>query len=424
MVSTTGFLASHRRWLVVVLLMGFGVVNYLDRQALSVLAPVLRQELGFTTVQYSYIVALFLTSYAIGYAFSGALLDRVGVKLALGAALVFWSIAGMGHALAAGWVTLAVWRFLLGLGQSFNGPGAIKALSEWIPRRERGLCTALVSNSNSLGAVLAPPIVGGLALAFGWRWTFVIVGALGLPLLVAWWRLYYAVERHPRLEPSERELVLQERGAAGSPNAARSTSYGELLRDNRCLGFFLGRMLTDPAAYFLAFWLPDYFQTQRGFSLSLMAVVGWIPYLASPLFGGPLGGALSDWLVRRGLSTPVARRRLMLAAACVMPVALIAVRTDHVWLAIALIFLMVAANSCWTVNLLTLASEVAPAGRVGTLVALGGMGGSIGGIVSTLLAGKLIATVGYVPVFTGLGFIYLAAFFIIRRALRSVALPS
>lgn len=400
-----GFIATHRRWTVVALLMAFGVVNYLDRQALSVLAPTLRRELGFSTIEYSYIVAIFLGAYAIGYAFSGDLLDRVGVKLALGAALVFWSLAGMAHGLAAGWITLALCRFLLGIGQSFNSPAALQALARWIPRRERGLCTALVSNSNSLGAVLAPPIVAGLALWCGWRWTFVLVGALGFLLLWAWARWYHDPSRHPRLAPEERALVLAEPAAT-----APSVSYGELLRDRRCLGFFVARMFTDPSAYFLAFWLPDYFQTQRGFSLALMALVGWVPYLASPLFGGPLGGALSDWLVRRGLATPVARRRLMLAAACVMPVALVAVRTDHHWVALALTFLMVAANSCWTVNMLTLAAEVAPPGRVSSLVALGGVGGSIGGVVSSLLAGKLIATAGYVPVFTGLGFVYLAAF--------------
>jgi len=408
-------LATHRRWTVVALLMGFGVVNYLDRQALSVLAVTLRGELGFTTEQYSYIVALFLSAYAIGYAFSGAVVDRIGVKLALGAALIFWSLAGMAHGLAAGWITLAVCRFLLGLGQSFNSPGAIKALSEWIPRRERGLSTALVSNSNSLGAMLAPPIVAGLALTLGWRSTFVIVGALGFLLLAVWWLWYHAPESHPKVTPEERALVLAERGTAPSSS---HVSYWSLLRDPRCFGFFFCRMLTDPVAYFLAFWMPDYFQTQRGFSLALMAVVGWIPYLASPLFGGPVGGAMSDWLVRRGMATPVARRRLMVIAASAMPLALVAVRTEQAWLAVALVFLMVAANSCWTVNMLTLGSEVAPAGRVASLAALGGMGGSIGGVVSTLLAGRWIATSGYVPVFTVIGFLHLAAFGIILATQR------
>lgn len=404
------FLSTHKRWLVVILLAGFGVMNYLDRQALSVLAPTLRKELGISTQQYSYIVSTFLAAYAIGYAITGRLVDRIGVKLGLAMALGLWSVVGIGHAAVVGWLSLAVARFLLGIVQAPNSPGGMKALAEWIPTRERGLCSAIFSNSNSLGAVLAPPIVAGLALWLGWRWAFGIVGAAGFILLAIWWWFYDAPEKHRGLTTEEREHVLQNRGVPPGKKPEAPASYLSILRDPACLGLCSIRFLTDPFSYFLSFWLIDYFQTVRHFSLETVAMLGWIPYLASPLFGGPLGGALGDWMVRRGVDPRRARLRMMFAAACLTPVALVAVRTELTWMAVAMCFLMVAANSCWSVNKLTLATELVPRSQVASLVSLGGIAGSLGGIVSTLVAGKLISTVGYVPVFTGLGFLHMTAF--------------
>ncbi len=411
-----------KRWRVVVLLLGFGVVNYLDRQALSVLAPTLRKELGVTTEQYSYIVSTFLAAYALGYALTGRLVDRIGVKLGLALALGCWSAVGMGHAAVVGWLSLAAARFLLGLAQAPNSPGGMKALAEWIPTRERGLCSAIFSNSNSLGAVLAPPIVAGLALWLGWRWAFLIVGATGFLLLAVWWRFYESPETHRGLTAEERALILAGRSAPPARKPDRPESYWTILRDPACLGLCSIRFLTDPFAYFLSFWLIDYFQTVRHFSLATVAMLAWIPYLASPLFGGPLGGAIGDWMIRRGVEPRSARLRMMLAAASLTPVALLAVRTESSAMAVALCFVMVAANSCWSVNKLTLATELVPRSQVASLVSLGGVAGSLGGIVSTLFAGRLIATVGYVPVFTGLGFLHLTAFLILyalhRRAER------
>jgi ACS family hexuronate transporter-like MFS transporter len=420
------FVGGHKRWLIVGLLAAFSVVNYLDRQALSVLAPTLRKELGLSTEQYSYIVSTFLTAYAIGYAVSGQMLDRIGVKLGLGLALAFWSLVGMGHAAVVGWLSLAAARFLLGLGQSANTPGGMKALAEWIPPRERGLCSAVFSNANSLGGVLAPPIVATLTLWLGWRAAFAIVGAVGFGLLAVWWRFYQRPEDHPGLSDAERAHILAARrpppsGAAAGPE--QPASYRTILRDPLCLALCSIRFLTDPFAYFMSFWLIDYFQTVRGFSLQTVALLGWVPYLASPLLGGPLGGAWSDWLVRRGLDSRVARLRLMFAAACVMPLALVAVHTDRTWLAVAVVTLLVAANGCWSVNKLTLASELVPRSQVASLVSLGGIAGSIGGVVSTLVAGKVIASVGYVPVFTALGFLHLTAFAILQLARRRAPAP-
>lgn len=420
------FLRSHQRWCVVALLFVVAAVNNLDRQALSVLAGTLKKELGFGNVEYSYISSAFLAAYALGYAFCGRLVDRWGVKLALAAALAFWSLAGMLHAVAIGWVSLAFFRFLLGLGESFNSPSGVKAIAEWIPPRERGLSMAVFSNGNIFGAILAPPLVSFLAIRFGWQWSFIVTGLAGFVLLAVWWRFYDHPDQHRSITPPERTYI-REQLAAATPPAPRQSMWA-LLRHPLCLGFFLARFLTDPTTYFFSFWLPDYLQHARGFSLAMIGLVAWIPFLASDV-GGPGGGALSDFLVRRGWASKRARLTLMCAAALLMPLASVAVRVETVWVAIALIALLLAAQSCWMANQLTLISESVPRENVATLLALTALGGSLGGVVSNLITGRVLDTYGYVPVFTGLGLLHVTAFGVLlwsqRRAARdSLKTPS
>jgi MFS transporter, ACS family, hexuronate transporter len=404
------------RWRIVVLLFFLSVINYLDRQTLSVLAPTLRVELGFTTVEYSYIVTAFLVAYTVGYLFCGTIIDRLGVKLAVILALSVWSVAGMVHAFAASWIALAVCRFALGLGESFNAPCGIKGIAEWIPKRERGLSMAIFSNGNIVGAILAPPLVSFVAIQFGWQWGFLITGALGFIYLFFWIAFYDSPEKQSRLPASERDYILNERGATV---VRPRLSILQALRHPAVIGFFTARLLTDSLSFFFSFWLPEYLQSARGFSLAMIGLFAWIPFLASDL-GGPGGGALSDWLVRRGWKSVDARRRMMLIAACLMPCSLLAVHANSAYVALGFIAVLLAAQSCWMSNILTLMSESFPREHLATYVSLCSIGGSVGGILSTLLAGKVIHSVGYVPVFTALGFLHLTAFALItwfsRRA--------
>lgn len=405
--SFPAFLKEHQRWQIVALLFFIAVVNNLDRQALSVLAPSLRENLGFGSIEYSYIVTSFLAAYTVGYTFCGAILDRVGVKIGLAVALAFWSVSGMLHAAATGWITLAVFRFMLGIGESFNSPGGVKAISEWIPPRERALSMAVFSNGNVIGAILAPPIVAFLALHLGWRWAFIGTGAAGFLLLAVWWRRYDSPEKHRALTGKERAYI-RDSFPAETEGETRIPMLA-LLRDPLCVAFFLGRFLTDSTAYFFSFWLPDYLTHSRGFSLALIGLVGWLPFLASDL-GGPGGGAFSDWLVRRGWSSRKARLTMMFSAACLMPMASVAVRAESAVVALALIALILAAQSCWMANQLTLISESVSRQNVATLLSLSALGGGLGGIISTLVAGRVISSFGYIPVFTGIGVLHLTAF--------------
>jgi MFS transporter, ACS family, hexuronate transporter len=418
MTRRASFLRRHQRWCVVALLFFVAAVNNLDRQALSVLAGTLKTALGFGNVEYSYIVTSFLAAYALGYAFCGTIIDRWGVKVGLGLALLFWSLAGMGHAAAIGWMSLAVWRFLLGLGESFNSPGGVKAIAEWVPPRERGLSMAVFSNGNIFGAIVAPPLVSFVVLHWGWQWGFIATGAVGLVLFAVWWWFYETPDRHRGVTPQERDYIRTQLATVAPP--APKQSMWALLRHPLCLGFFVARFLTDPTSYFFSFWLPDYLQQSRGFTLALIGLVAWIPFLAADV-GGPGGGAMSDFLVRRGWASRRARLTLMGIAATIMPLAAVAVRVDVAWVAIALIALLLAAQSCWMANQLTLISESVPRENVGTLLALTALGGSLGGIVSTLLTGRVLNAYGYVPVFTGLGFLHVTAFVVLLWSLRRAA---
>ena len=203
----------------------------------------------------------------------------------------------------------------------------------------------------------------------------------------------------------------------GAASTARPLSMWQLLRQPVCVAFFVMRFLTDPISYFFSFWLPDYLQHSRGFSLTLLGLVGWLPFLAADI-GGPGGGAVSDWMVRRGWEPVRARRRLMLLAACLMPLASVAVRTESGVVAVALIALLLALQSCWMVNQLTLIAESTARENVAILLALSALGGSLGGVVSTLAAGRLIASAGYVPVFTVLGFLHLGAYAVMEIGFR------
>jgi MFS transporter, ACS family, hexuronate transporter len=409
------FLRRHQRWCVVALLFFVAAVNNLDRQALSVLASTLKTELGFGNVEYSYIGNCFLAAYALGYAFCGRLIDRWGVKLALALALAFWSFAGMLHAAAIGWATLALCRFLLGLGESFNSPAGVRAIADWVPVRERGLSMAVFSNGNIFGAIIAPPIVSYLAIHYGWQWGFIGTGTAGFILLWVWWIFYEHPEKHRGITVEERSYI-REQLATTAPLAPKQSMWG-LLRNPLCLGFFIARFLTDPTSYFFSFWLPDYLQQSRGFTLAMVGLVAWIPVIGADL-GGPGGGAFSDWMVRRGWKSQRARLVLMAVAATIMPLAAVAVRVDVTWVAIALIALLLAAQSCWMANQLTLISESVPRENVGTLLALTALGGSLGGILSNTITGRVLNAYGYVPVFTGLGFLHVTAFAVLLWSLR------
>jgi ACS family hexuronate transporter-like MFS transporter len=408
-------LGQRRRWLIAGLLFFISTIAFLDRQTLSVLEKTLEKLLGFSPTEYSWIVTAFLIATGFGYLFAGRMIDRFGVRTSFAIALMAWSVAAVAHSMAAGWISLLVLRVVLGLGESFYTPAAARVLRDWIPQRERGVCWAVFSTGNFVGAMIAPPLVAWLALRYSWRWSFIATGASGFLLLGAWWWFYNSPERHSWLSVTERAAILLGRGSA--PVVQENIPTFELFRQPAVCGFFFTRFLTDPFTFFFLFWLPAYLQTARGFTLGKTGMMVWIPYLGADL-GALGGGALSDFLVRRGVDSRQARRRILLAVACLTPLTLVAVRVGSVPLAIGLITLVMFLQASWNTNLTTLIIESTPPQRVARVVALTLIGGTVGGALSNIPAGYLIKHVGYVPVFTALGFVHLAAYAILSMGLR------
>jgi len=418
--SMIPFLGERKRWLVAGLLFFISTVAFLDRQTLSVLEKTLEMLLGFSAHEYSYIVTGFLVATGVGYLFAGPLIDRFGARTSFAAALMVWSVAAVAHSLAAGWISLLFLRVALGLGESFYTPAAARVLKDWIPQRERGVCWALFSTGNFVGAMIAPPLVAWLALHYQWRWSFVATGASGFVLLAAWLWLYDSPERHRWLSDAERTVILEGRGARSVSDGGAAPAA--LLRQPVILGFFFTRFMTDPFTFFFLFWLPGYLQTAHGLTLAKTGAIAWIPYLASDI-GALTGGAASDWLVRHGVDPRRARKRILLVAACLTPLTAAAVRVDSTELAIGLIALVMLLQAAWNTNLTTLIIESTPAPQVSRSVALTLIGGTIGGVIATLLTGRAISTLGYVPVFTVLGFVHLAAFAVISAGQRMANKP-
>jgi len=400
-------LREHRRWLVAGLLFFISTIAFLDRQTLSVLEKTLEKILGFSAVEYSYIVIGFLIATGLGYLFAGGMIDRFGVRTSFAVALTVWSVAAVAHSLATGWISFLVLRVVLGLGESFYTPAAARVLKDWIPQRERGVCWAVFSTGNFIGAMIAPPLVAWLALHYRWQFSFVFTGASGFVLLGVWLWFYHSPERQPSLSAAERTVILHGRGS--NVVAQESISNFRLLSQPAVRSFFFTRFLTDPFTFFFLFWLPAYLQTSHGFSLAKTGMMAWIPFLGADL-GALTGGAVSDWLVRRGTDPRLARRRILLVVACLTPLTLVAVRVGSAPLAVSLITVVMFLQASWNTNLTTLIIESTPPQNIAQVVALTLMGGTVGGGLSTLLTGQVIRNFGYVPVFTALGFIHLTAY--------------
>jgi ACS family hexuronate transporter-like MFS transporter len=277
------------------------------------------------------------------------------------------------------------------------------------------LSAAIFSNGNTIGAILAPPVISLLALRASWRAGFIVPAVAGVGLLWLWQKRYAAPKSDPRLTQGERELILADRITL--PADAPRHSTWTLLTHPLYAGFFLLRFLTDPVTYFFAFWIPEYLSQSRGFSLAAIGLVAWIPFLASDI-GGLGGGALSDLLVRRGRAPGQARRSVMLAAALAMPLAGAVVLVPKVWLAVALLALAFAAQSCWMANQLAMIAESAPQYDVGKVLAISALGGSLGGVLSTMAAGAVIAAYGYRPVFLVIGFLHFSGWLVLYASRR------
>ena len=398
------------RWVICALLFFAITINYIDRLVFGVLKPVLEVEFGWSETDYADIVFWFQAAYAIGLLVVGRLMDRVGARWGMGLAIGFWSLAATVHAGASSVMHFAMARFALGLGESGGFPGAIKAVSEWFPKRERALATGIFNAGSNVGALLTPIVVPILVLTFGWRAAFIVTGLSGLALMAVWFFVYRRPREHPKV--SAEELAWIESDAPDEPGG--QMTWFQALKRREAWAFIVGKFLTDPVWWLFLFWLPDFFAKTYDLNLLTFGPPLVAVYLLADV-GSVGGGWLSSRLIQRGWSVNRGRKTAMLICAlCVTPISM-AVFADNLLAAVAVIGLAAAAHQGWSANLFTLVSDTFPRRAVGTVVGLGGFAGAVGGMFIAKVAGWTLETTGsYVPLLAFASVTYLLALGIIH----------
>jgi len=409
------------RWLIVGWLTLSTILNLIDRQTLSILAPLLRETFRLSQKDYSNVVSAFLVSYTVMYTVGGRLVDRFGERMGMAACIVWWSICTMLTSLARGALSLGVFRFLLGIGEPGNYPAALRACTRWFPKAERGLPIAVFSSGSSVGNVLAPPLIAGLTLVFGWRSAFILPGALGLLWTVGWLWIYRLPEQHAGIKPEElaalREESDEKTAATGGGAASAHRRWVDLLKDRNVLALVCARFISDPVWYFYLFYIPDYLKAERGFSLKDIGLFAWIPFVGGTL-GGMFAGAVSDRLIRAGYRPVRARTLVLYVAAAVAPLGMLTSQAHSAAMAIALIAVMAFVVYSWFVNTAAVIPDLFPERVVGSVLGLMGTAGSAGGVLFAQLVGYLLTRYSYTIVFVLAGSLHVVAFLILWLFLR------
>ncbi|MDQ2639283.1 MAG: MFS transporter [Pseudomonadota bacterium] len=396
------------RWRICAMLLAATTINYIDRQVLGVLAPLLQDEIGWDEVQYSQIVMAFQAAYAIGLLCAGTVIDRFGTRIGYALAIGIWSIAAMSHALATGVIGFMAARFALGLGEAGNFPAAIKTVAEWFPQRERALATGIFNSGSNVGAIVAPALVPVIAVTLGWQAAFLFTGVLSATWLVTWLLWYRTPDRQPNLSAAERSHIGDE------PVSTERLPWLGLLRHRQAWAFVAAKLLTDPVWWFFLFWLPKFLDAEYGLTLLGLGP----PLIAIYVFadvGSIAGGWIAGRFIRRGWSVNRARKTTMLLCALAVVPVIFAAKADNLWLAVALIGLATAGHQGWSANVFTLTSDLFPRRAVGSVVGIGGFAGAVGGIFVSSATGLLLqATGSYVPLFLIAGSAYLFALLVVH----------
>jgi ACS family hexuronate transporter-like MFS transporter len=399
------------RWTICALLFFATTINYVDRQILGLLAPLLQKQIGWNEIQYSAIVTTFQAAYALGLVAFGWAVDRFGTRLGYAFSVAVWSVAAASHALARSVFGFGAARAALGAAEAGNFPSAIKAVAEWFPKRERALATGVFNSGSNFGAVLAPAVVPWLTVTFGWPAAFVATGALGLVWLLFWLAVYERPERKRGLGRAELDHILSDPPEAGTAKVP----WRELLGHRQTWAFVIGKFLTDPIWWFYLYWLPKFLNTRHGLTITALGLPLVVIYSMTSV-GSIGGGWLSSALIRRGVSVDRARKAaLLLCAVCVVPI-ITASRTSRLWTAVLIIGLAAAAHQGWSANIFTLASDMFPKRAVGSVVGLGGMAGAAGSLLFSPFIGLVLQRThnNYLIPFLISGLVYLLAFVIIQ----------
>lgn len=395
-----------RRWIILGLLFCASVINFIDRQSLSILARTIQDQLNITDLGYSTVVQLFLFAYMLSFLGAGWVTDRLGIRYSMTLFIAWWSLANMLTGLATSLRSLGAARFLLGAGESGLYTVAPKVVGELFPPAQRGFAVGVYTAGATIGATIAPPLLAFLAVTYGWRGAFFITGALGLFWIVPW-------------------LIFYRPAAASPPPAAPPAAvpaeewrWIDVFVCRPALLLLAARTITDPVWHFVLFWFPKYMIDVHGHTLVEFGRIGWIVYLAADI-GCVAGGLLSGWLIKRGMRAPDARKWTMVAAAALIPCSALVPVVEAKVAIFTLVSILALAHMTWVVTLTTLAVDLFPASRLGSIFGVIAAGSGLGGMLFTNLVGRLVTHFSYAPVFVIMGCLHPIALWLIWRAVKS-----
>ena len=408
---------SNYRWTVCALIFFATTVNYLDRQVIGILKPLLESDLGIGEKQYSHIIMAFQLLYGFGMVIAGRLIDKFGTKIGYGLSVILWSIAAMGHALAKGVLGFGFWRGFLGISEAGNFPAAIKSIAEWFPKKERALATGIFNSGTNVGAIVAPLAIPAIVVAWGWQAAFIITGAIGFIWVVLWFMFYEIPERHKKVTAGELAYIHSD--VDEQAETKEKVSWLKLLKFRQTWLFFIGKGLTDPVWWFYLFWIPGWLSTVRGTGLDIKSFGLPLAFIYTMTTVGSIGGGwVSGYMIKRGMTPFKARKVTMLIfALLVVPIIFAQSPAVSTWGAVCLIALAASSHQAWSANIFTTVSDAFPKKAVSSVTGIGGMAGAVGGAFISYIAGGIIQhfkdlghiETGYVVMFGIAGSMYLLA---------------
>lgn len=387
--TTTG----RYRWTICSLIFFATTINYLDRSVISLLKPFLEKQFAWTEQDYAHIVIAFQVAYAAGLLSVGRVIDKIGTKLGYALSTFFWSIAAIGHALANGTFGFGVARAALGFTEAGNFPAAIKTVAEWFPKKERALAAGIFNSGSNIGAIIAPLTVPWIAVNLGWKWAFILTGAVGFIWVVFWLIIYEIPAKHKRLSKAESDYILSDTDESSNQITDSNTSpvsWQKILSFKQTWAFVIGKFLTDPVWWFYLFWLPAFLKAQYHIEGTASALPVAAVYTITT-FGSVFGGYLPLYFIKKGWPVYKARKISMLIyALCVIPVVFAQwAGSYNMWYAVLLIALAASAHQAWSANIFTTVSDMFPKKAVATVTGIGGMAGAVGGILIAWVSGIL-----------------------------------
>jgi ACS family hexuronate transporter-like MFS transporter len=412
------------RWWIGGLLFASTVINYIDRQTLSLLAPYFKRDYNWTNTDYANIVIAFRVAYSLGQTLFGRLMDRIGTRRGLTVSVVWYSTVSMLTSLAGGFYSFAFFRFLLGAGESANWPAATKAVSEWFPKRERGLATALFDSGSSIGGAIAPFIILPIYLRWGWRPAFIITGLLGFVWIFVWRRVYYPPQVHPRISEAERQLIQQDQLESAPEAGDRPRPrWGELLKLPQTWGTIISKALTDPVWFFVTDWFPIYL-VAKGIKLESGLIAVWVPFIAADL-GNFFGGWMSGYLIKRGWPLGAARKALVVFGGLGVTLLIPTILTTNLFLIALLFGLATFSYASFSTIANVLPADLYPNESVASVSGMSGTGAGIGTIIAFLLIGhfsdarQAMATHSFDPIVVVAGLVPLAGMILVLLLVRN-----